>query len=817
MLAPRTATVTIVDDDTPLPNYSSFAGATGLTLNGNAAIAGSVLRVTPAVPLQKGSAFFSSPIPFSQTSSFATEFQFRITGGPGGADGFAFVLQNSPLAANALGEVGAALGYAPSITNSLIVEFDTFQNIGEVNANHVAVSLNGSSLSPIRLQGAPFDIKDGNVAHAWIDYNASSRVLAIYLSQSATKPQEPLFFLEIDVAGLVGSRLFTGFTAGTGGGSSNHDILSWSYSTTPPVVPLPTGPIPIDVTVANGLEEPTAIEWIDNNNNLLIAQKNGVVRVVRDGNMLTTPFIDLSAQVNNGSDRGLLGLAVHPDFAVTPYVYLLYAYDPPEVMGNTGLAGPDGNGNRAGRLMRVTADAATNYTTVVPGSEVIILGTNSVWSNFNGFVNSTIDFNEPPAGILPDGSSLRDFIAIDSQSHAPGSVRFGIDGALYVTVGDGTSYNQVDPRSVRVQDIDNLSGKLLRIDPITGNGLPDNPFFNGDPLSNRSKVYQLGLRNPFRMEIDPVTGQIYIGDVGWSTWEEINTGGPGANFGWPYYEGGNGVSSQQTGGYQDLPEAQAFYASGTPVVPSLVALNHAIDGINAIIMGTVYRGSLYPSSYQGDVFFNDFGQGIVRHLSYDEFGNPVGLEIFATGAQIVVQIKEGPDGSLYFVDLDDGRVGRWIFAEPSPESLEASPSGSDIIEESSEIDEASILSESLPPVDFDRRDVSQDGFVSPLDALLLINALKRDPAGVMSTSPWYDVNEDGVLSPLDVLWVINHLSRRSQEPTATGIDDSASLLTGSRMSVDPSTVYDGIGIDEEARRRRIAAVDQVFLSPFSLD
>ncbi|GAB4538054.1 MAG: hypothetical protein Tsb0014_27370 [Pleurocapsa sp.] len=93
-------------------------------------------------------------------------------------------------------------------------------------------------------------------------------------------------------------------------------------------------------------------------------------------------------------DRGLLDIAVHPDFFNgSPYVYALYTYDPPEVFQNTGLAGPDGIGNRAARLTRITADVNTAYTTAVPGSEVVILGTNSTWENFNAFANSTNNFN----------------------------------------------------------------------------------------------------------------------------------------------------------------------------------------------------------------------------------------------------------------------------------------------------------------------------------------------------------------------------------------------------------------------------------------
>ena len=325
------------------------------------------------------------------------------------------------------------------------------------------------------------------------------------------------------------------------------------------------------------------------------------------------------------------------------------------------MAGEDGSGNRAARLTRITADPSTDFTTAIPGSEVVILGTNSTWDNFNGFVNSTNDFDEAPAGILPDGTNLQDFLAADSESHTIGSVEFGSDGALYVSNGDGTSYNQVDPRTVRVQDIDNLSGKIIRIDPITGDGLADNPFYNGDPDANRSKVYQLGLRNPFRITVDPRNGDVYVGDVGWTQWEEINAAGAGANYGWPYYEGGSG-NSLQTGGYRNLPAAQAFYNSGQSVSPSILALNHNADRINAIVLGDIYTGNAFPEQYQGDLFFSDLGQGIVYNASFNAQGNVVGFNTFTTGANIVVQIIEAPDGSLYYVDLDDGLVGRWFFS-----------------------------------------------------------------------------------------------------------------------------------------------------------
>ena len=110
--------------------------------------------------------------------------------------------------------------------------------------------------------------------------------------------------------------------------------------------------------------------------NLYVAEQRGVVRVVRDGALLTAPVLDFRDRINGTRDRGLLDITVHPNFAATPYLYLLYTYDPPEVYQNLNdpLAGPDMPGNRAGRLTRVTLDAATNYTTIVPNSEVVLLG-----------------------------------------------------------------------------------------------------------------------------------------------------------------------------------------------------------------------------------------------------------------------------------------------------------------------------------------------------------------------------------------------------------------------------------------------------------
>jgi glucose/arabinose dehydrogenase len=150
-----------------------------------------------------------------------------------------------------------------------------------------------------------------------------------------------------------------------------------------------------------------------------------------------------------------------------------------------------------------------------------------------------------------------------------------------------------------------------------------------------------------------------VGDVGWTNWEEINAGEPGANFGWPFYEGGSS-GNQPTIQYSTTPEAIAFYASGQLANAPLIALSHSADNINALIAGDIYLGSAYPSEYFGNLFFNDLGQGIVRRVSFDASGAVEQIQVFATGAIFVVQIIQGPDELLYYVDLDDGLIGRWL-------------------------------------------------------------------------------------------------------------------------------------------------------------
>lgn len=452
-------------------------------------------------------------------------------------------------------------------------------------------------------------------------------------------------------------------------------------------------------TLVSGLEQPTEFDWSADNKLMFIAQKDGIVKVFNSvtNSLEAQPFIDISSQVNNVNDRGLLGMAVHPDFGKSPngnnYIYLLFTYDPVETNANhhknnhnSNLDNPDQGGNRAARLVRVEADPNTSYKTAIAGSEVILLGKNSTWDNISRpDTNSTVvnltdeTKNAGPSGIKNKTTgqlfaniedylnaiknnnitNVQDFIATDSSTHSVGSVRFGNDGTLFVSLGDATSYNRADPRAVRVQDIDNLSGKILHINAITGEGLSTNPYYNGDPNSNRSKVYNLGVRNAFRIAINQESNIPFVGDVGWYSWEEVNTGGPGKNFGWPYFEGGydangNLVNLKQFV-YSKLDSATDFYNNaGKTATPPIYAYDHS-NGATSIIVGDFYTGGGFDNA----LFIGNPTKGTITALTLDNQGKVASTTQFASTGGAPVDIRAGDDGKLYYVDLALGKIDSW--------------------------------------------------------------------------------------------------------------------------------------------------------------
>ena len=663
LLTPRTATVNIIDDDSLLPTFSSFQTDDGLELNGDAQIIDGELRLTEALPQQRGSTYYDTAIDVNSSTSFQSFFAARFDGGQGsaGGEGLAFVIQNSPAGVNAqnIGNFSGGLDYN-ALPNSIGIELDTFRNVYEQYADEITITVNGELVNPVTTIQSPFDLNNGDTYYVWVEYNGDSDVLAVYVNDEAVRPALALLRAELELDQIVGDQAYVGFAAATGTAFNNTYIESWNVTLEAPDPDPGTFPVGdiVENDLISGLNQPLAISWSPDGRNLYIAEKGGVIKVSRDGGEVQT-VIDISDRVNEFQDRGLIDFAIHPDFENNPYIYLLFTVDPPEVFDNIGdpFAGPDGRGNRAGQLIRVTADAATDFTSIVADSEVILLGANSTWENFNAFTDSTLDFSEPQAGLNPDGSFLNDFIVSDSRSHTVGSLAFGLDGSLFVSIGDGASFNRTDVRALRVQDLDSLSGKVLRIDALTGEGLSDNPFFNGDVDANRSKVYHYGLRNPWRLSVDQESGQLFIGETGLSNFEEINTGPPGTNFGWPFFEGGQGVN-RVTPSYANLGATQAFLNSGEEATPAFIALAHGA-GSDTVVLGAVVQDLDLGPQYDGDLFYNDLARGVVRHADLDADGNLVGIQVFTTGAQFVVDIQQGVDGSLYYVNLVEGTVGRW--------------------------------------------------------------------------------------------------------------------------------------------------------------
>ncbi|MCD9017091.1 PQQ-dependent sugar dehydrogenase [Parachryseolinea silvisoli] len=205
---------------------------------------------------------------------------------------------------------------------------------------------------------------------------------------------------------------------------------------------------------------------------IFVAQQNGVLRVIKNGTLLATPFLQLT--VNSSGERGLIGIALDPNFSTNQYIYLYYTL-------------PDGSRNRISRF-------TGNGDVVVPGSEVVVLNLDPLSSATN---------------------------------HNGGAMHFK-NGLLYVAIGENAN-------GANAQNLDTYHGKLLRINP-NGSIPAGNPFTTGS--EQRRRVWAYGLRNPYTFDIQPGTGRVFLNDVGQSTWEEINDATTGGrNFGWPTAEG----------------------------------------------------------------------------------------------------------------------------------------------------------------------------------------------------------------------------------------------------------------------------------------
>ena len=404
---------------------------------------------------------------------------------------------------------------------------------------------------------------------------------------------------------------------------------------------------------------PVTIQW-SKDGRLFIAEKHGKVRVVQEGVVLPDIFLDVSQESNHRDDRGLTGFALHPNFPDTPYVYVLYTYDPPETLNypDDNFAGPDGAGQRTLRLVRYTADSSKNFNSVIAESAKIIAGANGNWeTSGNPFVRRDLVANTPLTCTFA-GQPVEDCIEQDDPTHASGSIAFLKDGSLLFGVGDATFPYRAYPLALRSIDLNSFAGKVLRVDAETGKGLPDNPFYNGNPNSTQSKVYNLGLRNPFRFTLHPATDELFISDVGWMEWEEINRG-KGQNFGWPCYEGAQDRLRQTPSydEYQTCKDLNSLYETDKSVVTAPIHAWHHPDERDedgAGIIGPFYTGDSYPGRYKEALFFGDYVKRTLWAMFLEE--EQTRIEFFADLSFPLTDIKQGPDGDLYMTDIIGGRV-----------------------------------------------------------------------------------------------------------------------------------------------------------------
>jgi glucose/arabinose dehydrogenase len=344
--------------------------------------------------------------------------------------------------------------------------------------------------------------------------------------------------------------------------------------------------------VSDAFESPSEIANAGDDR-LFVVEQTGSVRILNaDGSVNETDFLDVASLISTGGERGLLGLAFHPEYATNGYFYINYT----NIAGNTVIA----------RYTRATADAST----ADPASALIMLTVEQPFSNHNG-----------------------------------GCLRFGIDGMLYIAMGDGGSGG--DPGN-RAQNKDELLGKILRLNvDIAPPYIPeDNPFVNGD---GADEVWAYGLRNPWKFSFDNQTFDLWIADVGQNNVEEINYMpaplGGGVNYGWKCFEGSEVYSTENCSvvGMYTMPVAE-YVHEGTSRCSITGGYNY--KGNNSDLLFNKYIFADYCSGEIGILGSSDV---IVWTPSFDEnfttFGEDNHGELYIASA----------DGDVYrIVDTTAG-------------------------------------------------------------------------------------------------------------------------------------------------------------------
>jgi glucose/arabinose dehydrogenase len=352
-------------------------------------------------------------------------------------------------------------------------------------------------------------------------------------------------------------------------------------STAPPPAYAATFPNAADYewqTILSGLYRPVDIQPAnDGSGRLFIIEKNGLIRMYENGQLLEVPFLDITDRVNEGgNEMGLLGLAFHPDYESNGYFYVNYT----GADGHTRISRFQASGNSADK-----------------NSETYLLIVEQPYQNHNG-----------------------------------GVLAFGPDGNLYAGLGDGGSAG--DPQK-NGQNTGSLLGKILRLDVTRGDpyAIPaGNPF--------GSEVWAYGLRNPWRISFDKLTGDLWIGDVGQNQWEEVDylpaSWGSGANFGWSVMEGSHAYDSEPQSGML-LPAVEYSHAEG----------GCSVTG------GYVYRGAM--PEWNGIYLYGDYCSGKIWGLTLVD-GLWRSQLMFEAGTTITT-FGQDEAGEIYFAS-DNGTIYR---------------------------------------------------------------------------------------------------------------------------------------------------------------
>ncbi len=376
-----------------------------------------------------------------------------------------------------------------------------------------------------------------------------------------------------------------------------------------------------DTLVAGFLGGPMDVAWT-HDGRMLIATRNGQVRVYSNGVLLSNPAVDLSGVLCTQDERGLAGIAVHPNFSTNHYIYLYYTFKKFGTCRESEIDGP------VNRLSRFTL---ANNNVVDPASELVLLDT-------------------PP---LP------------TAMHNAGDLKFGKDGYLYVTVGDGgTACCSSKPNWPRDPGV--AFGKILRLtesgsipsaNPFTGPGSArcnlDGVPPSGSPSGTKcQEVFAMGLRNPFRFSFDSnaLEARFYINDVGENTWEEVDMGQSGADYGWPIREGPCGESSTTDCGLPGLGITNPIYWYGHNVTANG-------SSCTAITAGAFVPNGLWPRAFDGAYLYADFICGEIWSLTPDGHGGFNRADFASIESVGPVSMRFGPYGTsqaLYYVTLGSG-------------------------------------------------------------------------------------------------------------------------------------------------------------------